>query len=156
MTGANAIAGEWGHVTLPWMTSDEFPGPACWCGKHGCIETMVSGTGFARDFAAATGEAVSALEILRRHRTGDVAATAALKRYIDRLGRGLAMIVNILDPNVIVLGGGLSNIDVLYDVVPNEIARHTFSDRIDTPVRRALHGDSSGVRGAAWLWREIT
>ncbi|HYH22117.1 MAG TPA: ROK family protein [Azospirillum sp.] len=157
LSGRNAVAGEWGHNPLPWPRAwphgDERPGPACYCGKHGCLETFVSGPGFAADHRAATGEAVSAEEIVARATAGDLAAQASLDRLTDRLGRGLAAVVNLLDPDVIVLGGGLSNVDALYAALPPLIERWAFSDRIDTPVRRAVHGDSSGVRGAAWLWR---
>lgn len=144
--GANAVAGEWGHTPLPWPRADEYPGPACWCGRSNCLELWVSGSGLARD-AGQGGEAVVAALA-----TGEAWAAAAFDRYLDRLGRGLAVICDILDPDVIVLGGGLSNIEALYDRLPAAIAPHVFSDVFETPVRRARHGDSSGVRGAAWLW----
>lgn len=153
LSGRNAVAGEWGHNPLPWPRGDECPGPACYCGGHGCLETFVSGPGFAADHRAATGEALGAEEIIARAAAGDAAARASFDRLTDRLGRGLAAVVNLLDPDVIVLGGGLSNVDALYAALPPLIERRAFSDRIDTPVRRAVHGDSSGVRGAAWLWR---
>lgn len=151
--GRNAIGGEWGHNPLPWQDGDEHPGPACYCGKHGCLETFVSGPAVARDHLAATGEALDTAVIVERAAAGDIGCSATLDRLVDRLGRGLAGVVNLLDPDVIVLGGGLSNIPILYERLPAAIARWAFSDQIDTPVRPAQHGDSSGVRGAAWLWR---
>jgi fructokinase len=152
LTGRNAIAGEWGHNQLPWMRDDERPGPACYCGLHGCIETILSGPGLARDHRAATGRDITAQQVAGLAQQGDVEAEATLRRYEDRLARGLAHVVNILDPDVIVLGGGLSNLDRLYVNVPAIWDRWIFSDRIDTQLRKAKHGDSSGVRGAAWLW----
>lgn len=151
--GRNAIGGEWGHNPLPWPTDDERPGPACYCGKSGCLETFVSGPAVAADHRRVTGADLTAESIAAQAERGDAAARATLGRLVDRLGRGLAGIVNVLDPDVIVLGGGLSNLDFLYAALPPAIARWTFSDSVDTPVRRAAHGDSSGVRGAAWLWR---
>ncbi|WP_448206281.1 ROK family protein [Azospirillum sp. sgz302134] len=153
LSGRNAVGGEWGHNPLPWPTAAEWPGPACYCGKQGCLETFVSGPAVAADHSRATGETRSAEDIVARAGFGDAACRATLDRLVDRLGRGLAAIVNVLDPDVIVLGGGLSNVAALYDALPPAIGRWAFSDRIDTPVRRAVHGDSSGVRGAAWLWR---
>ncbi len=153
LSGRNAVGGEWGHNPLPWPTDAERPGPPCYCGKHGCLETFVSGPAVAADHRAATGEALEAGAVAARAAAGDAAAAATLGRLADRLGRGLATVVNLLDPDVIVLGGGLSNIDALYPMLPPAIGRWVFSDRVDTPVRRARHGDSSGVRGAAWLWR---
>lgn len=145
--GRNGVAGEWGHTPLPWATAEEHPGPACWCGRKGCMETWVSGPAFARDTGFATGkDAVAAIE------AGDPAALAGLDRYVDRLGRGLAVVCDVVDPDVIVLGGGLSNLAALYERLPAAIGRHVFSDGFDTPVRAAVHGDSSGVRGAVWLW----
>ena len=158
ISGFQRNAGEWGHNPLPWMNAAEFPGPRCWCGKLGCLETFISGTGFERDFAQATGEMLAASEtldaneIVRRMRAGDGAATAAYRRYADRLARGLASVINILDPDLIVLGGGLSNVDELYADLPALLPVHVFSDACRTPVVKARHGDSSGVRGAAWLW----
>ena len=146
VSGANRFAGEWGHTPLPWAAGDEHPGPRCWCGRLGCMELWVSGSGFAR----AAGR--SAHEVVAAARAGESAAAAELDRYIDRLARGLAVICDILDPDVFVLGGGMSNVDELYTALPARIGRHVFSDSFATPVRRALHGDSSGVRGAAWLW----
>ncbi|MBI1199157.1 MAG: ROK family protein [Phenylobacterium sp.] len=144
--GRNLIAGEWGHAPLPWPRDDEYPGPKCWCGRRGCLELWVSGKGFARH-AGASGEEVAAAAA-----EGDGEAIALLDVYVDRLARGLAVIVDIVDPDVIVLGGGMSNIDRLYETLGPTIGRHVFSDVFTTPVRKALHGDSSGVRGAAWLW----
>ncbi|WP_183437492.1 ROK family protein [Methylobacterium sp. R2-1] len=152
LTGRNAIAGEWGHNPLPQPRDDERPGPACYCGRHGCIETWLSGPGLAADFFRSTGERRSGEEIVARAQSGDAAAAAAMARHRDRLGRGIAHVVNILDPDVIVLGGGLSRVEGLVAALPGAIAPHVFSDAFDTPVRASLHGDASGVRGAAWLW----
>jgi fructokinase len=154
LTGPNAIAGEWGHNPLPWPRADEWPGPACYCGKTACLETFLSGPGMADDHRRATGERVEAPELARRAAGGDAAAEATLARYEDRMARGLATVVNVLDPDVVVLGGGMSNLDRLYEAVPRLWQGYVFSDRCDTPIRRAAHGDSSGVRGAAWLWSE--
>jgi fructokinase len=148
VTGRNAVAGEWGHMPLPWPRVDEVPGPACWCGRRGCMELWVSGPGLARDH----GGGLAAEAVVTAARAGDAMAVAALDRYVERLARGLAVICDILDPDVIVLAGGMSNVDELYDRLPAAIAPHVFSDMFTTPVRRAVHGDSSGVRGAAWLW----
>lgn len=152
LTGPNAIAGEWGHNPLPWPTDEERPGPACYCGKHGCIETWLSGTGLANVFAAEAGERLQAPEIVARAEAGDAVCEAALQRYEDRMARSLAHVINILDPDVIVLGGGMSNVRRLYDNVPKLWGQYVFSDRVDTRLVAPLHGDSSGVRGAAWLW----
>jgi len=154
VTGANAIGGEWGHNPLPAPRDDERPGPACYCGRNGCVETFLSGPGLARDYAnrAPSSEVVTAEEIARRAAAGDELASGAVGRYEERLARALASVVNILDPDVIVLGGGLSNIERLYESVPVLWAPHVFSDRVATKLVRAKHGDSSGVRGAAWLW----
>ncbi len=152
LTGPNAIVGEWGHNSLPWPHDDERPGPACYCGRNGCIETWLSGPGLARDLAATTGTVLPAHEIARRAEAGDAACIAALERYEDRLARGLAHVINILDPDVIVLGGGMSNVARLYENVPRLWAPYVFSDRVDTRLVPPAHGDSSGVRGAAWLW----
>ncbi|MGQ9861914.1 MAG: ROK family protein [Thiobacillaceae bacterium] len=152
LTGRNAIAGEWGHNPLPWPHDHERPGPPCYCGKAGCIETWLSGPGLARDLLDQGGPALPAHEIARRAEAGDTACAAALARYEDRLARGLAHIINVLDPDVIVLGGGMSNIARLYDNVPRLWGRYVFSDRVDTRLTPPLFGDSSGVRGAAWLW----
>jgi fructokinase len=152
IAGRNRIAGEWGHNPLPWPTSDELPGPPCYCSKHGCIETFLSGPGLARDFHHRTGKRIDANQIASRAGAGDKIAVAIMETYEDRLARGLAHVINIVDPDVIVLGGGLSNIERLYRNVPALIQRYAFSDGVETPVVRAVHGDSSGVRGAAWLW----
>jgi fructokinase len=153
LVGANAIGGEWGHNPLPGARGVESPGPPCYCGRTGCIETFLSGPGLARDFAEHGGSsAATAEQIATRARSGDPAANAALARYEERMARALASIINVLDPDVIVLGGGLSNIDRLYDNVPRLWAPHVFSDMVTTRLVRAKHGDSSGVRGAAWLW----
>ncbi|WP_420348668.1 ROK family protein [Pelagibius sp.] len=150
--GRNAIAGEWGHMSLPWPQQDELPGPPCYCGLQGCVETFLSGPGLARDFEAATGTKATAAEIAEQAERGGQAANAALERYEDRLARALAPVINLLDPDVIVLGGGVSNIERLYSNVPALLPRYVFSDEITTPVVRAVHGDSSGVFGAAHLW----
>ena len=150
--GANLVAGEWGHNPLPWPTADEVPGPACWCGKTSCIEKWISGTGFADDYARAAGVRLKGEQIVARARQGEAAARGALERYANRLARALAHVVNLLDPDVIVLGGGMSNVDELYELVPPQLANYVFGGEADTPVVRNKHGDSSGVRGAAWLW----
>jgi fructokinase len=152
LTGVNAIGGEWGHNPLPAPLPDERPGPACYCGRHGCIETFLSGPGLARDHERATGLAVEPAEITRLADDGDAEATATLERYEDRMARALASIINVLDPDVIVLGGGMSNVARLYHRVPARWSRYVFSDRVDTRLVPPRHGDSSGVRGAAWLW----
>jgi fructokinase len=152
LTGPNAIAGEWGHNPQPWPRPDEWPGAACYCGRTGCIETLLSGPGLAREYASATGEALASEAIVERAARGDASAEAALARYEDRMARALAHVVNILDPDVIVLGGGLSNLARLYEAVPKLWGPWVFSDRVDTPLVPPRHGDSSGVRGAAWLW----
>ena len=152
LSGANLIAGEWGHNTLPWPEADEQPGPECYCGQAGCIETFLSGPGLARHYKQTTGQALSAKEIVERAVGGDAKAVATLERYEDRLARSLATVINIFDPETVVLGGGLSNIDRLYENVPALWQRHTFSDVVTTRLVKAVHGDSSGVRGAAWLW----
>ncbi len=151
-SGPNAIAGEWGHNMLPWPVEGEWPGPQCYCGRTGCIETFVSGPGLERDYAETSGLARPATEICALAETGDAAAERALARYEHRLARGLASVINLLDPHVIVLGGGMSNVLRLYESVPRIWTRYVFSDRVDTRLVRATHGDSSGVRGAAWLW----
>lgn len=151
-TGANAIAGEWGHNPLPWPEDDERPGPACYCGRSGCIETFLSGPGLAQDHAAATGETLTAEEIAARADRGDGPAAASLERYAGRMARALATVVNVVDPDVIVLGGGMSNIRRLYDRVPALLPPFVFSDHVATRIVAPLHGDASGVRGAAWLW----
>jgi fructokinase len=152
LTGPNAIAGEWGHNPLPWPRDEERPGPPCYCGKSGCIETFLSGPGLARDYRDATGLELEASEIASRAERGEAAAGAALDRYQDRMARALAVILNLLDPDVIVLGGGMSRVARLYESVPRLWQAWAFSDRISTELRPPLHGDASGVRGAAWLW----
>ena len=152
VVGANAIAGEWGHNPLPWPDPSELPGPACYCGRFGCIETCLSGPGLSRDHEAASGERLEAQLIAGRAGDGDERARAALDRYESRLARGLASIINVVDPDVIVLGGGLSNIERLYERVPAIWTQYVFSDHIATRLVKARYGDSSGVRGAAWLW----
>jgi fructokinase len=151
--GPNGVGGEWGHNPLPWATEDELPGPPCYCGEHGCIETWISGTGLARDHARVTGVRLTGPEIVAAAEAGDAGAEASLVRLEERIGRALASVVNLLDPDVIVIGGGLSKLDRLYVHLPALIARHIFGGgALATPVLKAKHGDASGVRGAAWLW----
>lgn len=152
VTGVNAIAGEWGHNPLPWMRADEWPGPPCYCGKSGCIETFLSGPALAASHAAVTGQTSDARSIAHSAAAGDRDAERCLDIYENRLARALAAIINVLDPDVIVLGGGLSNIERLYEHVPRHWGAWVFSDTVLTRLVRAVHGDSSGVRGAAWLW----
>jgi len=152
LTGPNAIAGEWGHNPLPWPRAGEWPGPPCYCGKTGCVETFLSGPGMARDFREATGRDLAAPEVVARAERGDGAAGAVLERYEERMARALAVVLNLLDPDVVVLGGGMSQIARLYESVPRLWQEWAFSDRVDTALRPPVHGDSSGVRGAAWLW----
>ena len=148
LQGRNAIAGEWGHTPLPWPTADELPGPGCFCGRRNCLESWISGPGFAADH----GNGEDAMAIAAAAQAGDPSAAASLARYKDRLARGLAAVSDILDPDAIVLGGGMSNVEAIYDGLTEAIGAYAFSDVYTTPVRRAVHGDSSGVRGAAWLW----
>ncbi len=150
--GPNRIAGEWGHNPLPWPTPDEVAGPACYCGLRGCIETYLSGPGMERDHEATTGEHLTTQSIARRSVEGDPAAQSTMERYRDRLARGLAAVVNVADPDVLVLGGGMSNLPDLAPSVEARLSRWVFSDEIRTRVVSNRHGDSSGVRGAAWLW----
>jgi len=152
VSGPNGIAGEWGHNPLPWPQADESPGEPCYCGRQGCIETWLSGPGLARDHHAVAGVEATAAAIAARAAVGEAAAQATLERYADRMARALASVINIIDPDVIVLGGGMSNIESLYRDVPQRWGAYVFSDRVDTRLVRARHGDSSGVRGAAWLW----
>jgi fructokinase len=147
LDGVNSIAGEWGHNPLPAPQPGESPGPACYCGRRGCIETWLSGPGFARDAGAP-----DAAEVMRSARAGEEAARAAFERYVDRLARALGSIVNVLDPDVVVLGGGVSNVQELYTAVPAALPQYVFSDEVRTRIVPPRHGDSSGVRGAAWLW----
>ncbi|HWA61054.1 MAG TPA: ROK family protein [Caulobacteraceae bacterium] len=150
--GRNRIGGEWGHTPLPWPTAEERGAHRCWCGRTDCLETWVSGTAFWQDYERATGARLNGDEIMRRARDGEAAASEAFDRYVDRLGRGLAVICDILDPDVIVFGGGMSNVLELYERVPPVVRRYAFSDAFATEILQARHGDSSGVRGAAWLW----
>ena len=152
LVGANAIAGEWGHNPLPWPTPDEVPGPPCWCGRSGCLETFLSGPALAADHHRHYHETLSAPEIAEAAAAGDLKCCITLERFMDRLARGLASVINMVDPNSIVLGGGLSGISALYEQVPRLWTRYIFSDRVDTPLLAPVHGASSGVRGAAWLW----
>jgi fructokinase len=149
--GGNGIAGEWGHTPLPWLT-DQDHAPPCWCGRKHCLEMYISGTGFEADYQGSTGRQRSAALIIEDARQGERWAVAALDRYVDRLGRALAMIADIMDPDVIVLGGGMSNVDELYGRVPDAVRQYVFSDVWETRVVKSAHGDSTGVRGAAWLW----
>jgi fructokinase len=151
--GPHALAGEWGHNPLPWLGATEQPSRDCWCGQHACLETWLSGPGLAADHAARTGQLCQPPEIVAAMRRGEPQALASWGRYVDRLARALAQIINTMDPDAIVLGGGLSQIDELYAAVPPLLTRHTFTQPIQTPIRAALHGDASGVRGAAWLAR---
>jgi fructokinase len=150
--GPNGVGGEWGHIPLPWAKPEELPGPACYCGQHGCMEVWTSGTGLAMDYNAVTGKALTTREIAVLEAAGDPEAVAAFDRFTDRLGRGLAVIVNSLDPDVIVFGGGVSRWEKLYAALPGRIKPYVFGGDFDTPLVQAMYGDSSGVRGAAWLW----
>ena len=153
--GGNGVAGEWGHNPLPWMDDDELrhrEEVPCYCGKQGCIETFISGTGFAIDYQRLSGRALPGPEIIALAQRQDALAEQALQRYERRLAKSLAHVVNILDPDVIVLGGGMSNVERLYQTVPQQVKSWVFGGECATPIRKALHGDSSGVRGAAWLW----
>lgn len=151
VSGPNRISGEWGHNPLPWMAEHDLPAPACYCGKHGCIETYLSGPGFSATFTDTT---LAPADIWAHAAAGNVAAQQHCERYIDRLARSLASVINILDPEVIVLGGGLSNIEALYAQLPNALEPYVFSDTVNTPIKAAMYGDASGVRGAAWLWND--
>jgi fructokinase len=152
LTGLNRIGGEWGHNPLPWATENERPGCRCYCGKYGCIETFLSGAGLTREYFSLSQNELRAEQIADAEQCGEPDVVRSLATYKDRLARSLAALVNVLDPDVIVLGGGISNINSLYDGLPELIGQHAFSDGIRTRVARAAHGDSSGVRGAAWLW----
>ena len=154
LVGPNAIAGEWGHNPLPWPDDAELPGAECYCGKSGCVETWLSGPGLVRDHALHHDERVEPVQLVRRAACGDQAAQGSLARYERRMARSLAMVINILDPHAIVLGGGMGNIERLYDNVPRLWGDYVFSDVVNTRLLAPLHGDSSGVRGAAWLWNE--
>jgi fructokinase len=153
LTGPNGLAGEWGHTALPWPSAEEWPGPPCYCGRRGCLEMWISGTGFERDFEQVSGRSLRGAEIAAAAAKGDVEAEAALQRLEERIARGLATVVDIVDPDVVVLGGGLSRIDRLYSgAIAMRLRDYGFGGGVETPIRRNLHGDSSGVRGAAWLW----
>jgi fructokinase len=151
VAGPNAIAGEWGHNPLPWPRPDELPGSECYCGRSGCIETWLSGRGLADDHARHGGQSTTSEDIVRESRLGDPLAAASMERYLDRLARGLATVINLFDPEVVVLGGGMSNNDELYQGVEARWGRYVFSDHVATRLVRNRHGDSSGVRGAAYL-----
>jgi fructokinase len=152
--GPNNSAGDWGHNPLPYPNISELPGSPCYCGKYGCMETWVSGRGFQADYARHTQAELSAAAIVEKMRGGDWQAGMVWRRYIDRMARGLSIVVNTLDPDIFVMGGGMSNIEELYRDLPSALASYTFSSVFETPIRKALHGDSSGVRGAAWLWKD--
>lgn len=152
LEGHQGIGGEWGHNSLPWPAHDEWPGADCYCGRKGCIETYVSGPGMERDHEAATGHRLTTREIVSRAAEANAEAMATYRRYVDRLARGLASVINVLDPEVVVLGGGMSNLPTLPEDVQSALPPHVFSDRVATRILRNRHGDSSGVRGAAWLW----
>lgn len=153
--GRNKVAGEWGHNPLPWARADELPGAVCYCGKRGCIETFLSGAGVTRDYRARGGNERTAVAVAEAAAAGDPLAKECLDLYQDRLARSLASIINVLDPDTIVLGGGLSNLTFLYPALPALLKTYTFSADAVTPIVRAMHGDSSGVRGAAWLWPSV-
>jgi fructokinase len=152
LLGVNLIAGEWGHNPLPWPRPEELPGPSCYCGKTGCVETWLSGPAFERDHRDHSGREWTASRVAHAAQEGDALALAALRRYHDRLARALAALVNVLDPDVVVLGGGMSNIEGLGEAAAELLPRYVFSDSVATRIVRNVHGDSSGVRGAAWLW----
>lgn len=152
VAGANSIAGEWGHNPLPWMTRDEFPGRRCYCGSDGCIETFLSGGGLAFEYHTRSSETIDGSDIAARADAGEIVALESLAAYQERLARALASVVNLLDPDAIVLGGGVSNIVRLYDGLEKLVEQRAFTDALDTKIVRNLHGDSGGVRGAAWLW----
>ena len=150
--GPNGVAGEWGHNPLPWTSAAEWPGPPCYCGKLGCIERWISGSGLERDYLESTGAALHGPEIVALSEQGDAAAMLAMDHLEDRMARSLAGVVHVLDPDVFVLGGGLSKLDRLYKNLPSLLSRYTFGGPVETPIVQAIHGDASGVRGAAWLW----
>ena len=150
--GRNGVAGEWGHSPLPWPSKEEHQAHQCWCGRADCLETWTSGSAFVEDYFRATGLMRDGAAIVAAARAGEAAAEGSLDRYVSRLGRALASMCNLLDPDVIVFGGGMSNVDELCERVPPVVAHYIFSDSFETPIRKAVHGDSSGVRGAAWLW----
>ncbi|MGF7179649.1 fructokinase [Tunturiibacter psychrotolerans] len=150
--GPNGVAGEWGHNPLPWPKPEESPGPACYCGKRGCMEMWVSGTGIARDYKNVTGTAKTTREIVADFAAGDRVASETIERFEDRLARGLSNVINILDPDVIVIGGGVSRVEHIYGALPKLLPQYVFGGEASTPIVQAKYGDSSGVRGAAWLW----
>jgi len=150
--GPNGLGGEWGHNPLPWPSGGECPGPACYCGKKGCLEMWISGTGVARDFLEATGRALTTREIVAEAGSGGSEASAAMERFGDRLARGLASVINVLDPDVLVFGGGLSLYQRIYTELPERLSQYVFGGEAETVLVQARYGDSSGVRGAAWLW----
>ena len=154
--GPLGIGGEWGHNPLPWMRPDEFPGPKCWCGRLGCMETWVSGPGLAADHKLTTGAAMTAEQIAAAAQDGDFTAEATMRRHASRLARGLAHVINIFDPDVIVLGGGLSKLYHLYGELPDLVSQHVFADKASITIRPPKWGDASGVRGAAWLTRRLS
>lgn len=150
--GPNGLAGEWGHMPLPWAESAELPGPECYCGRRGCLEMWISGTGLERDFNQCAGRSLRGVDIVAEAQAGNADALDAMERLADRIARGLAVVVGVFDPDVIVVGGGLSNAEILYPRVRSKLRDYAFGGGVDTPVVKAKHGDSSGVRGAAWLW----
>ena len=152
LKGPHAIAGEWGHNPLPWPTSDELPGRPCYCGKSGCLETWLSGPGIADDHELRTGTRLMTESIAEGAGQGNLLCQETMERFMDRLARGLASVINILDPDIVVLGGGVSQIDAIYEQVPQRLSRYVFSDQVTTPIVKNKHGDAGGVRGAAWLW----
>jgi fructokinase len=150
--GQNGVGGEWGHNPLPWPTEEEYPGPVCYCGKLGCMEMWLSGTGLARDYKQVTCRERTSRQILADFESGDHDARVMVDRWEDRLARGLATVINTIDPDVIVIGGGVSQAKHVYDSVPKRLGKYVFGGEADTPIMQAKYGDSSGVRGAAWLW----
>ena len=153
--GRGGVGGEWGHNPLPWPNAEEFPGPVCYCGRRGCLETWISGTGLMADYERHTGVPLKGAEIVRASEEGDSEALAALERLENRIARGMASMINVLDPDAIVIGGGVSRIGRIYPAVMRQLPDYVFGGRCDTPVLQAVHGDSSGVRGAAWLWPKV-
>ena len=153
--GRGGLGGEWGHNPLPWPVGEEFPGQRCYCGKLGCLETWISGTGLMQDYQRHTGTLLKGAEIVTRSEAGDVEALGALERLENRIARGLATVINVLDPDASVIGGGVSRIDRIYASVSRQLPEYVFGGKTETPVLKALHGDSSGVRGAAWLWPRV-
>jgi fructokinase len=152
--GPNNSGGEWGHNPLPFPDTTEIPGRPCYCGRHGCMETWVAGRAFEAEYTRHTNEELKAREIIEKKRNGDRLCGLLWDRYVDRVARGLATVVNTLDPDILVMGGGMSNVEELYIDLPPALAKRTFSTVFNTPIRKAVHGDSSGVRGAAWLWKD--